>query len=328
MSTDLVPSPARVPGPYRPSERVLRYARHAKAERTVKTYQSAFNDFIQYCLTHRCRPLPAAPETVIEYLTFLADGGQKVSTLSVKLAAISYNHRAAQRPDPTTDEQVKLVMAGIRRTLGTKAHGKAPLLREELFALVETCGMDLRGLRNKALLLLGYAGAFRRSELVALDVEDLGFTAKSLAVTLRRSKTDQTGEGATKTIPRLDAKDATICPVRAAQAYLRAARIASGPVFRKIDRWNHVLEHHLTPQVVALIVKQAAAAAGLDAKDLSGHSLRVGFVTQTAADGAPDRDIQAMTLHKSATMLARYNREPEHGQRRAALLALTGRDEH
>lgn len=307
---DLAPTPSRS---LRLLKRTRAYVNASKADNTKKTYRAAWKDFAGFCAYHRTIALPASPETVAAYITLLADG-QKVSTLQVKLAAIAFAHRAQKLPDPTRDERVTIVMEGIRRTLGVRARGKPAILREQLVAMTGALSQDLRGQRDRAILLFGFAGAWRRSELVSLQVEDLLFRRDAVVATIRRSKTDQTGEGATKTIPMLDAVDADLCPVRALQEWLRAAEIGHGPILRAIDQYGHVRKNALSAQSVGLIVKQAARAAGLDVDDFSAHGLRVGFVSQAAADGIPDRDIQSVTLHKSLAMVGRYNREKERSQ--------------
>jgi integrase len=211
---------------------------------------------------------------------------------------------------------VRLVWAGIRRTHGTAQEGKAPALVEDLRAMVEAmvprrCGQAWRllELRDRALLLLGFAGAFRRSELVSFDVEDLELSRAGLAVRLRRSKTDQEGQGRRVGIPR--GQRAETCPVRALQAWLERARIEAGPIFRGVNRHGQLQSGQLSDRAVALVVKRRAAAAGLDPERLAGHSLRAGLATSAAAAGASERKIMDQTGHKSVTMVRRYIRDGE-----------------
>jgi integrase len=196
---------------------------------------------------------------------------------------------------------------GIRRTKGTAQHGKAPARTQEVRAMVGTCGEDLLGVRDRALLLLGFAGAFRRSELVGLDVEDLSFGRDGLTVTLRRSKTDQEGAGQKVGAP-YGSTPAT-CPVRNLRAWLDAAHVTAGPVFRGVDRWGHVSAAGLTDKAVALVVKRHAEAAGLDPAQYAGHSLRAGLATAAAEAGVPERVITAQTRHRSLPMVRRYIRD-------------------
>jgi len=239
----------------------------------------------------------------------------KASTLQRRLSAISQAHQVAGLETPTRNAMVMLVWAGIRRTHGSAQEGKAPALVEDLRTMVAAMAPRRRGqpwqlleLRDRALLLLGFAGAFRRSELVALDVEDLAFSRAGLAVHLRRSKTDQEGEGRRIGIPR--GQQPETCPVAALQAYLKAADIETGAVFRGTNH-GRIQQSRLSDQSVALVVKRRAEAVGLDPEQLAGHSLRAGLATSAAAAGASERSIMAQTGHRSVTMVRRYIREGE-----------------
>jgi integrase len=195
-------------------------------------------------------------------------------------------------------------MAGIRRTLGARSAKKAPILLAELRAMVAACDTGgLQGKRDRALLLVGWAGAFRRSELVALDVGDLSFSG-GVKLTLRRSKTDQEGAGMVKVIPSIE--ELELDPVRALRAWIEAAGIRSGPVFRRVDRWGRVASGRLTGRAVAIVVKRLAQQAGLDPRGFSGHSLRSGFTTAAASAGVESRDIMAQTGHRSEAVMRGY----------------------
>lgn len=283
-------------------EATMKYVRKARAANTVRAYRAAWAEFQGFADSRGQPRLPATSATVIDYLTALADGGAKVNTIGVKLAAIASAHRTAKLADPTVDHDVRLVMAGIRRTLGVAPQKKAPIMRDELMRMVGALPDTLAGRRDRALLLVGYFGAFRRSELVALDANDLRINGM-MQIVIRRSKTDQEAEGQVKTFPRLG--DTAICPVAALQAWLDAAKIKSGPVFRRIDRWGHAHDR-MTSQSVALVVKALAKRAGLDYRALSGHSLRSGFVTQAYIDNARTFDIMDQTGHKSEHTLRGY----------------------
>ena len=296
-------------------QRAREYAEAAKATNTQRAYRQAWGEFTTFCAGRDVRALPADSLTLIEYLTELADNGQSVSTMSVKLAAIRFAHDAQQCSSPTTNADVCEVWRGIRRTIGTAPQQKAPITRGELVRMTQATPHDLRGARDRALLLLGFAGAFRRSELAALDVEDVRFLDDEMIVTVRRSKTDQEGHGAKKRVPLLD--DAALCPVRAVREWLDMAQIESGALFRAIDRWGHVRADRVTDKVIALVVKDAAKRAGLEARQFSGHSLRAGFVTQAAQDETPAYEIKAVTGHKSDAMVSRYIRDAGRGQVRA-----------
>jgi integrase len=212
---------------------------------------------------------------------------------------------AAGFDSPTTKAAVRLCLAGIRRELGVRQQGKAPALTQDVAAMLSHVPEGLLGQRDRALLLVGFAGAFRRSELVALEVEDLEFTEDGMKVLIRRSKTDQEGAGQTVGI----ARGVKLCPVEALKAWLSAAAITAGPIFRSVDRHGHLQDGAITPQVVALVVKRYATAAGFDARKYAGHSLRAGLVTSAAMNNVPEYVIQRQTRHKSTEMLRRYIRD-------------------
>ena len=297
-------------------ERARRYAVRSKAAKTLKTYAAAWREFEGYAGKCGQPALPASEETVVSYLVDLAESGQKAGTIAVKLAAIAWRHRLAKATDPTVFETVKTIMAGIRRKLGTAPAKKEPATLEEIRAMLATLDTDtLKGKRDKALLLVGFAGAFRRSELVALDVADLRFNDK-LTIMVRQSKTDQEGKGLVKTIPEIG--DTALCPVVALRDWLDTAGIASGAVFRHIDRHGNLLDR-LTSQSVALVVKGAARAAGLDWRAFAGHSLRSGFITEALNAGGSDSDIIEQTGQSKETML-KYRKSTGVGASRVVKL--------
>jgi site-specific recombinase XerD len=287
------------------------YIRASKAQNTQRAYQAALREFEVFCREHRVPYLPAEQQVVIAYLEWLAQRNRP-STIQVKLSALSLAHRMKGLPDPTQSELVKTVVAGIRRKLGTAPSRKAPITFAELSRMVRASPKTLRGKRDKALLLLGFAGAFRRSELAGLDVADLRFGSHKMTVTLRHSKTDQEGQGMKKVIPRL--QDESLCPVRAVKDWLDAARITSGPVFRPVDKWHVIHSRRLTDRAMATIIKDAAKQAGLDERQFSGHSLRAGFVTEAAMNGTSEWKIQEVTGHKSPAVLRGYIRDMGVGQ--------------
>lgn len=287
-------------------ERAKDYARQARSESTKRVYRVHWSRFETWCRTNRLRPLPAKPTTVAAYAAALAET-QKPGSIQAALSAISQRHKFARHASPTFSPKVRATMAGIRRAKGVRQQGKKPLLLEDLRRLLEALPESLKGKRDRALLLLGFAGAFRRSELVALDVEDLDFTEEGLVVMLKRSKTDQEGEGRKVGIP-YGSFPAT-CPIRSLRTWLEASETDSGPVFRGINRHGQLQPKRLTPQSVALVVKGYAEAAGLDPATLAGHSLRAGFATAAARNGASERSIMTQTGHRSLTMVRRYIRE-------------------
>jgi integrase len=201
---------------------------------------------------------------------------------------------------------VRSTVKGIRRSKGTTQRQAAPATVPILRRLIDTCGDDLMGIRDRALLLLGFAGALRRSELVALDLADLDFTLEGLVVTIRRSKTDQEGAGRTLGIPY--GADLITCPVRSVRAWMEAAKLERGPLWPHLDRWSHIGDRPITDRAVALIIKRHAQLAGLDASLFSGHSLRAGLATAAAEARLSALEIQAQTGHKSQEMVARYVR--------------------
>jgi len=290
-------------------ESARNYARASKASRTLHAYRAAWGAFEAWCEGRGLPSMPAAPEAVALYITARADAGRKPATLALDVAAIGQAHKAAGHPSPTTAACVTGVLAGIRRTVGVAQRQAAPLLGADLRRVVAVLPAGLLGARDRALLLVGFSGAFRRSELVGLAVEDLAFTAEGLAVTVRRSKTDQEGEGRTVAIPFSGTPEA--CPVRAVRAWLEAAGITAGPVFRGVTRHGGIGAKALTGRAVALVVKRAAEAVGLEASKFSGHSLRAGLVTSAAKRGKSARAIMRTTGHKSERMVGRYIRDAE-----------------
>ncbi len=288
-------------------EQAEAYARGAKAASTQRAYHNDWRDFEAWCAAHDVVALPATPETVTLYLASRATV-YKTATLARRLVAISRAHQLAGHPSPTKDAGVRTVAAGIRRAKGTAQEGKAPAVTRDLRAMVAALPPTLLGRRDRALLLVGFAGAFRRGELVALDVADVTETPEGLVVRLRRSKTDQEGAGRTVGIPY--GSHPASCPVRALTAWLAAAGVAEGALFRGVDRHGRLLGR-LSDKGVARVVQRAAAAAGLDPTRYAGHSLRAGLATAAAQGGAPERAIMAQTGHKSVSMVRRYIRDGE-----------------
>jgi integrase len=237
-----------------------------------------------------------------------AAAGRSAATLTRRAAALAYFHGQAGYPSPTRDRRVKEVLAGIRRSLGTAPTRKAAATASHLAAMVATCDLTTRiGLRDRALLVIGFAGAFRRAELVALTVADLSAVPAGLTLRLRRSKTDPEGQGRTVAIPA----GTRLRPVHALTDWLTAAGITAGPLFRPVRRGGVVGATALTDKAVARIVKQRAALAGFDPAGFSGHSLRAGFVTSAAQAGARTDKIMAVTGHTAAATVQRYVRDAE-----------------
>ncbi len=288
-------------------DRAATYARAEKAESTRKAYRTDFALFQQWATHRGVSALPAAPETVAAFLAVEAERGIKPATISRRVAAIRYAHRLAGLPAPTDDERVRATVRGIRREKGIAPKKKAPATSDKLIAMAAAGDGSLTALRDRALLLLGFAGAFRRSELVALDVPDLAEVDGGLLVTIRRSKTDQEGHGAAVAI----VPGAIACPVSAVREWLRAANITEGPVFRPINKAGRVLDARLTGRSVANVVKARATKVGLKASDFAGHSLRAGFITSAAARGASLFRMMDVSRHKSVDTLRGYVRNIE-----------------
>jgi site-specific recombinase XerD len=302
----VIPAPAETaPAPYL-VDRARAYISSSRAASTLRGYRADMRDFRRFCARHGLCAMPADAATVASYLSACADSGRlKAGSIQRRVSAIAAAHVTAGHESPTLKAAVRLCVAGIRRQLGVRQEGKAPTLTSDIAAMLSHLPAGLLGIRDRALLLAGFAGAFRRSELVGLNVEDLTFGDDGLKVLIRHSKTDQEGEGQVIGI----ARGVSLCPVAALQAWLAAAGIASGPVFRPVNRHGHVKARALSGQVVALVVKRYAAAAGLDASKYAGHSLRAGLVTQAAINGVSELCIMKTTRHKSSAMVQRYVRD-------------------
>ena len=289
-----------------PSEQVREYIRASKAENTLRGYRADWRGFCAWCESHALSPLPASPETVAAYIAECA-GRLKVGTIQRRLNAIAEAHKALGLESPTHHSMVANTMKGIRRTKGTAPVQKAPTLTDDIRAMVDATDTGIIGHRDRAMVLLGFAGAFRRSELVALNVEDCAFSKDGLTVNLRRSKTDQDGVGRKIGIPY--GANPETCPVRTVQAWLEQAAIDAGTLFRSITRHGHVRAGGLNGIDVARVVKKLAVRAGLDPAKYAGHSLRAGHATAAAIAGASERSIMKQTGHRSVQMVRRYIRD-------------------
>jgi integrase len=282
------------------------YVAASRAANTTRVYRTGWVQFTAWCDEHGVVALPAGPETVACYVADLAKVA-KPATIDLRLAAISAAHRAAGHDSPTKEEAVRLVRRGVRRTLGTAQRQVRPITVPDLRVMLEGLGTNPAGCRDRALLLVGFAGALRRSELAGLDVADIIEGADGLTVHLRRSKTDQEGAGRTIGIPY--GSNPITCPVRAWRAWLEVSGITEGPAFRPVDRHGHIRSTRLSAPAVALVLKRHAARAGLDPGEVAGHSLRAGLATSAASAGVPERVIAATTGHRGTAMLRRYIRE-------------------
>ena len=278
----------------------------SKAARTVRAYRSDLRHFEAWCEDRPCQSLPAAPETVADYIAALAEAGMASATVTRRLSAISQAHKMAGFESPTQTQLVRMTAAGIRRKLGIAPRQARPILVVDLRAMLASVPDDLRGLRDRALLLVGFAGGMRRSELVGLDVADVMEEKEGLRLNIRRSKTDQEGLG--REIGIVRGRHPLTDAVAALSEWVEAAGIEEGPIFREVDRGDRVGSERLSDRAVARIVKGAAGRVGIDPATVSGHSLRSGLATSAAAAGAPERAIMRTTGHRSEAMVRKYIR--------------------
>lgn len=288
------------------AERANRFAAASMASSTKWKYATAWRQFSVWCGANGFTPLPARPEAVTLYVTFRADTGCKVSTIDVDLAAIACAHRFAGERSPTDDDGVSLVMQGIRRSLGTRPEQKAALRLKQLRRMIAALPADSRGARDHVVLVLGFASALRRSELVQLNREDITFTDDGIELLVRRSKVDQQGAGRVIGVPW--GSHPSTCPVRVLRRWLEHAGVESGPLFLSIDRADRITAERMSSRGVARCVQRAGLRVGLDPAKLAGHSLRAGFCTEAAANGASERAIMQQSGHRSEQMVRRYVR--------------------
>lgn len=284
------------------------YIKEAKSKNTWKAYKSDWKDFQSWCEKHNLECIPAKQETIVLYITDLAKS-HKTATIQRRLVSISQHHQGNKEDDPTKSLLVKETWKGLRRSKGTAQTQKSPVLVEQLKEILFGLPDNIKGIRDKALLLIGLCCGFRRSELVGLNVEDVRFVREGMIVTLRKSKTDQEQTGRDIGLPY--ARNPYLCPIKSLKDWLEVAKIESGAIFRTINRHQQVLETRLTCQSVALVVKEYVERLGLDSKMFSGHSLRAGLVTSLASAGLSESAIMRQSGHKSSTMLRRYIRHSE-----------------
>ena len=297
------------------ANKTISMIRGSRTSNTLRGYESDWNDFQQWCQKYSFKPLPADPKVIGIYLTDISES-VKVSTVKRRLAGIAHYHLAEGYESPRMNSYVKSVLAGISRSKGASQDAKRPILRDDLEAMLRKLPDSMQGIRDRALLLTGYYSAGRRAELVDLDVDDIEFEDRGMILTIKRSKTDPESLGRRVAIPY--APEPQLCPVNGLKRWLTASGIQSGPVFRAINKHGNVMSNRLTSQSVALVVKRTAENAGLDATQLSGHSLRSGFCTSAALAGVEERLIQRQTGHKNAEMVRHYIRESDLFRQNAA----------
>jgi site-specific recombinase XerD len=288
------------------ADRTRRFMEAAKAENTRRAYRSDWRHFETWCQAQELAPLPATPETVTLYITALA-ADHKPASLQRKLTSITKAHQAAGFPSPATMQNavVSETMKGIRRTLGVAQPGKEPLLTADILKMLDNLDESLSGIRDRALILVGFAGGCRRSVLAYLDVGDIAESAEGLVIRVLRSKTDPEGKGIDVALPY---GSGASCPVRSYRAWISAAGLTAGPAFRAVNRHGCVSAGRLDTGSIARIVKRAARAAGLDPAVYAGHSLRAGFATQAFLNGAAEVSIMRQSRHKSLNTLRKYIR--------------------
>tara|TARA_B100000965_G_scaffold375813_1_gene368535 strand:+ start:61 stop:1014 length:954 start_codon:yes stop_codon:yes gene_type:complete len=291
-------------------EATLNNLKNSKAVNTLRAYNSDFKDFGAFCAKHGFNSLPSEPKIVSLYLTHLSKNS-KMSTLRRRLVSISMVHKLKGHYLDTKHPIIIENLMGIRRVKGSIQNGKKPLLINHLKSIINAIDKEnyeeIRKLRDKSIILIGFGGGFRRTELISIDYEDLEFVPEGLKIIIRRSKTDQFGEGMIKGLPYFDNPE--YCPVNNLKKWLELSKIKAGPIFRRFAKGSSITNYRLTDQTVVLLIKNYLNLAGIDNSNFSGHSLRSGFATVAAESGADERSIMAMTGHKTTQMVRRYIRE-------------------
>ena len=272
----------------------LKNLKNSKSNNTLRAYQSDFRDFAAFCIKNGLSSIPTQPKILAIYITHLSKTS-KFSTLKRRIASISVIHKLKGHYLDTKHPIIMENLHGIRRTLGSRQKAKKPILINDLKLIIKA--IDKKKIRDKALILIGFAGGFRRSELVNIDYQDVEFVPEGVKILIKRSKTDQSGEGNIKAIPYLDNQE--FCPVIALKNFINVKfeNLKDGKIF------------NLSDKSVALIIKRYAEKAGLDSTKYAGHSLRSGFATTAAEFGVEERNIMAMTGHKTTQMVRRYIHE-------------------
>ena len=292
-------------------EETLLNLKSSKASNTIRAYKSDFKDFSLFCAQNGFKPLPSEPKIISLYLTHLSTKDVKMSTLKRRLVSIGVIHKLKGHYLDTKHPAIIENIMGIKRRKGIVQKGKKPILISSLKLIINTIDQQeknkIKKLRDKSIILTGFSGGFRRNEIVALDYDDLDFVPEGLKITIRRSKTDQFGEGSVKALPYFD--NLQYCPVVTLKNWITESKIKSGPIFRRFSKGSKLSGNRLTDQTVALLIKKYLNLAGIDSKNYSGHSLRSGFATSAAESGAEERSIMAMTGHKSVEMVRRYIKE-------------------
>ena len=292
-------------------EETLLNLKSSKADNTIRAYKSDFNDFELFCFKNGFKSLPTDPKIISLYITYLSKKDAKMSTLKRRLVSIGVIHKMKGYYLDTKHPAIIENIMGIKRRKGSIQKGKKPILINHLKEIINVIDKNIKDeikrLRDRSIILIGFSGGFRRNEIVSLDYNDLDFMQEGLKITLRKSKTDQFGEGTIKGLPYFN--NTKYCPVISLSKWLEISKINSGPLFRRFKKGLRLSESRLTDQTVALLIKEYLNTAGIDNKNYSGHSLRSGFATAAAESGAEERNIMAMTGHKSTEMVRRYIKE-------------------
>ena len=292
-------------------EETLLNLQSSKANNTIRAYKSDFNDFSLFCARNGFKSLPSEPKIVSLYLTHLSTKEAKMSTLKRRLVSIGVIHKLKGHYLDTKHPSIIENIMGIKRRKGSIQKGKKPLIISNLKILINVIDQynnhEIMRLRDRSIILIGFSGGFRRNEIVSLDFDDLDFVSEGLKINLKRSKTDQFGEGSVKGLPYFD--NSQYCPVLSLKKWIEISKIDSGPLFRRFSKGSILTVNRLTDQTVALLLKKYLKLAGIESKHYSGHSLRSGFATSAAEAGAEERNIMAMTGHKSPEMVRRYIKE-------------------
>ena len=292
-------------------EETLLNLQNSKANNTVRAYKSDFKDFELFCIQNGFKSLPSEPKVVSLYLTQLSTKDAKMSTLKRRIVSIGVIHKLKGYYLDTKHPAIIENIMGIKRRKGSIQKAKKPILINSLKIIIDVIDQlnkqEIKKFRDRSIILIGFSGGFRRNEIVSLDYDDLDFVPEGLKINIKRSKTDQFGEGLTKAMPYFDSSK--YCPVVSLKKLIEISKINSGPVFRRFVKGSKLSKNRLTDQTVALLIKKYLNLAGIDSKNYSGHSLRSGFATSAAESGAEERNIMAMTGHKSTEMVRRYIKE-------------------
>ena len=291
-------------------EATLNNLKSSKSNNTLRAYKSDFKDFAAFCARHGLNSLPSEPKIISLYLTHLSESS-KISTLRRRLVSISMVHKLKGHYLDTKHPIIVENLMGIRRVKGSIQKGKKPILINHLKLIIDVINQkkieEIKKLRDKSIILIGFGGGFRRTEIISIDHEDLEFVPEGLKITIRKSKTDQFGEGMVKGLPYFN--NEIYCPIVNLKKWLEISKIKSGPIFRRFSKGSSLMDNRLTDQSVVLLIKEYLKSAGIENNNFAGHSLRSGFATVAAESGADERSIMAMTGHKTTQMVRRYIKE-------------------